>query len=271
MGRFLRSELRLVFGRRRNQMAYLALAVVPVVIAAAIRWSTRNQRSGGGGPDFFSSVTSNGIFVGFVGLAVEITLFLPMVVSMLAGDAVAGEAHGGTLRYLLTVPVSRLRLLQVKYAAIVIGAVAAALLVAIAGAVAGSVLFGTGAVTTLSGTQIGLGSGLWRLFLSALYVAAGLASLGAVGLFISTLTEQPIAAMVATVAFPTVQWILDSIPQLAFLQPWLLVHRWTAFADLMRDPPFYDVIWAGLGVDLAYAVVFLFAAWARFAGKDISS
>lgn len=271
--RFLGAELGLLFGRRRNQVAFAALAAIPTLIGLAIYWDTRGQRGDGpqGGPDFFSSITSNGLFVGFAGLTVEIGLFLPLVVAMFAGDAIAGEAHGGTLRYLLTVPVGRVRLLATKYLAIVIGAVAAATIVAVAGAIVGAVLFGTGPVTTLSGTQISLLEGVGRLLLSALYVAAGLAALGAVGLFLSTLTEQPIAAMVATVAFSTVSFILDSIPQLDFLGPWLLTHRWLAFADLLRAPPQWDGIYAGLGVDAAYAAVFLLCAWARFAGKDVTS
>lgn len=271
---FFASELRLVLGRRRNQAGLLVLAAVPILIAVAIRLENGPSEEGGpggGGPDFFSAITSNGLFVGFAALTVEMGLFLPLAVAMLCGDAVAGEAHGGTLRYLLTVPVGRVRLLAIKYAAIVAGAMIGAFLVAGTGAVIGSLLFGTGPVTTLSGSQLPLAGALGRLALSALIVAAGLAALGAVGLFFSTLTEQPIAAVVATVGFSTISWILDSIPQLDFLHPWLLVHRWPAFADLLRDPPLLDQIFIGLAVNAAYAVVFLLAAWARFAGKDITS
>jgi len=46
-----------------------------------------------------------------------IPLFLPMAVAVVAGDAVSGEANTGTLRYLLTVPVGRTRLLAVKFVA----------------------------------------------------------------------------------------------------------------------------------------------------------
>lgn len=271
MASFFGSELRLLLGRRRNQVAYLGLAAIPVIIACAIRWSNGPRHEDGDRGDIFSQITSNGLFVGFAGLTVEIGFFLPMVIAMLCGDAIAGEAHGGTLRYLLTVPISRVRLLLAKYAALVVGCLLAALTVAAAGVLAGAVLFGLGPMTTLSGVQIPLAEGVWRLALSAGYVAVGLAALAAIGLFISTLTEQPIAAMVATVACSTVMWILDSVPQLDFLHPWLLVHRWTAFTDLLREPPQWDVVAAGLGVDLAYGVVFALAAWARFAGKDITS
>lgn len=269
---FFVSELRLVLGRRRNQAGLLVLAAVPVLIAVAIRLNNGPRHGGdGGGPNFFSAITGNGLFVGFAALTVELGLFLPLAIAMLSGDAIAGEANGGTLRYLLTVPVGRVRLLAVKYAGIVSGALIGAFLVAGTGGLVGSLVFGTGPVTTLSGTQLTLAEAVGRLAVSALYAAAGLAALGAVGLFISTLTEQPIAAMVATVGFSTISWILDSIPQLDAIHPWLLVHRWLTFSDLLRDPPMLDNLMAGLGVDLAYTVVFLLAAWARFAGKDVTS
>ena len=66
-------------------------------------------------------------------------------------------------------------------------------------------------------------------------------------------------------------WILDGIPQLEWLRPYLLVDYWPAFADLFREPMFLEQIGRGLLVALAYAVVFLSLAWARFGQKDITS
>src|SRR5690349_23458871 len=115
--RFLRSELRLMFGRRRNQAGLLVLAAVPVLIAISVK-STLSQ-PGADAPDFFRSITENGLFVALAALTIELGLFLPLAVSVVAGDSVAGEANLGTLRYLLVTPVTRLRLLLVKYAGIV--------------------------------------------------------------------------------------------------------------------------------------------------------
>jgi ABC-2 type transport system permease protein len=92
-----------------------------------------------------------------------------------------------------------------------------------------------------------------------------------VGLFISTLTEQPIAATIALMIFTILSWILDAVPQMEWLHPWLIVHEWLSFSDLLRDPPFWDNVLRGLGVDAAYAAVFWLLAWARFSGKDITS
>ena len=265
--RLLRSELGLIGGRRRNQMGLLVLALVPVVLAISVKVSSRST----GGPDFLSSITANGLFVPLAALTVEMGLFLPLAIAMLAGDAVAGEANLGTLRYLLTVPVSRTRLLAVKYASLCIGALWGVATVAVAGALIGIALFGTGPLTTLSGSQLEFPAAVGRLVLVVLYLSAGIAALGAVGLFISTLTEQPIAATIALTIFTILSWILDGVPQLAWLHPWLIVDQWLSFADLLRDPPFWDNVVQGLGVDLAYAVVFWLLAWARFAGKDITS
>jgi ABC-2 type transport system permease protein len=267
--RLLRSELRLIAGRRRNQMGLLVLAAVPVIMAIAVKVSSAPRP--GRGPDFLSSITANGLFVPLAALGVEIGLFLPLAVAMLAGDSVAGEANLGTLRYLLTVPVGRTRLLATKYVSLVIGALWGVAMVAVPGAIIGIALFGTGPLVTLSGSSIPFWTAVGRLVLVSLYLAAGLAALAAIGLFISTLTEQPLAATVALMIVTILMWIADAVPQLDWLHPWLLVDRWTAFADLLRDPPFLDGVRQGLLVDLGYAVVFWLLAWARFGGKDITS
>jgi ABC-2 type transport system permease protein len=266
--RFLRSELKIIFGRRRNIAGLGVLAVVPVILAVSVRVSAPGQ---GGGPDFISSITGNGLFVAFGALALELPLFLPLAVSAISGDSVAGEANLGTLRYLLAIPAGRVRLLVIKCAAIVIFALAATLLVALVGSIMGLALFGGGDMTLLSGTQTSLADGAWRLVLSSLYLAAQFAALGAIGLFVSTLTEQPIGATIAIVLVNVMMFILDSISQLDWLHPWLLTHWWTAFGDLLRDPMATESIQRGLLTASVYAGVFWLAAWARLSTKDISS
>jgi ABC-2 type transport system permease protein len=267
--RFFLSELRLMMGRRRNQAGLVVLAAVPVLIAISVK-STLSQ-PGQDAPDFFRSITENGLFVALAALTIELGLFLPLAVSVVAGDSVAGEANIGTLRYLLAVPVTRLRLLLVKYAAIVVGAFLATYVVAFVGGTLGVILFGGGPMTLLSGTQISFAAGMFRVLLAASYLACGLAALGAVGLFCSTLTEQPIAATIATVALSTTSFILDSIPQVGWLHPYLLTHHWLDFGDLFRDPIAWNNVVAGLALAASYAVVFFAAAWARLTTKDVTS
>ena len=147
----------------------------------------------------------------------------------------------------------------------------ATVLVAGVGTIMGLALFGGGDMTLLSGSRTSMADGLWRLLLSVLYLTVQLSALGAIGLFISTLTEQPIGATIAVVLVNVMMFILDSIAQLEWLHPWLLTHWWTAIGDFLRDPVFYDNIERGLLTAAVYAGVFWLLAWARFAGKDITS
>lgn len=266
--RFLRSELGIIFGRRRNLAGIGVLAVVPVVLAIAVKVSAP---SSGGGPDFIGAITGNGLFVAFAALTLEIPIFLPLAVGVIAGDSVAGEANIGTLRYLLTIPAGRTRLLAVKFAAIALSALVAVLVVAGVGTVMGLALFGGGDMTLLSGTQTSMADGLGRLLLTCLYLTVQLSALGAIGLFISTLTEQPIGATVAVVLVNVMMFVLDQISQLAWLHPWLLTHWWTSFGNLLRDPVALEDITRGLLTAAVYAAVFWLAAWARFSGKDVTS
>jgi ABC-2 type transport system permease protein len=266
--RFLRSELALIFGRRRNQAGMGILAAVPVIIAIAVKVSTPRP---GRGPDFFASITSNGLFVALAALTIELALFLPLAVGAIAGDSIAGEANIGTLRYLLTVPVGRTRLLAVKFAAIAIFSMAATMWVSLVGAVAGLALFGGGEMTLVSGTQIGMGQAVLRVLMATIYLGLCFASLGAIGLFISTLTEQPIAATISVVVINVMSFILDSIPQLSWLHEWLPTHWWLSFGDLLRDPVAWSDVTRGLLTAAGYALVFWLAAWARFSSKDVTS
>lgn len=272
--RFVRSELGMVFRRRRNVALLVVLACVPILIAVAIKIS--GGPTGGGGDNgpagsLFSSVTENGIFVAFSALFVVMPFFLPMAVSVVSGDSVSGEANTGTLRYLLAVPVGRSRLLAVKYAGILAWCAACSAVIAVVGVLIGLILFGGGDVTLLSGTSVSFASGLGRLAIVAAYVAASIAAVGAIGLFVSTLTEVPIAAMATTLGLTITSQVLDAVPQISAVHPWLLSHYWQQFIDVLRDPMALDKVGHGLLASATYAILFLSLAWARFNNKDVSS
>ena len=94
--------------------------------------------------------------------------------------------------------------------------------------------------------------------------------MSALGLFVSTLTNSGISAMATTVGLLITVQIIDQIPQLHAIQPYLFPHYWLSFADLMRDPVYWDDVQRNLGLQALYAAVFGSAAWARFTANDIS-
>lgn len=268
--RLLRSELRLVFGRRRNQVLLVALGLIPVVVGLAVRLSSDGPESGEG-PPFLSQVSSNGLFLVFTSLVVCLPLFLPLAVGIVSGDAVAGEASTGTLRYLLTVPVSRARLLLVKGAGAMAFAAAAVLSVSLVGLLVGALLFGLGNVTLLSGDTVGLAEGLMRALGVAGYVTLSLTGLVAVGLLISTLTEVPVGAMATTIVVAVTSSVLDALPQLSAIHAGLLTHHWLDFGELLRADVDLASLGSGLLVQVAWVAVAAALAWSRFTTADVTA
>lgn len=264
------SELRVMFTRRRTWAMLAAIALIPILLAIAVAL-TSERLAPGEGPPFLSQVTQNGLFTGFTAMLLALPLFLPLTVSVVAGDTIAGEASLGTLRYLLIAPVGRLRLLIVKYLGTLVFVLAATFTLMIAGAAIGAILFPVGPVTLLSGDVIHIPEALGRMSLVAVYTTISMMGMLAIGLFISTLTTVPVGAMTAVLITSGVSQILDNLPQVAFLHEWLFTHYWLNFADLLRQPIELSSINSNLLLQLGYVAVFGALAFARFGNKDVLS
>lgn len=266
----LGSEISVLFRRRRTWAMLVAVALIPVLLALAVRLSSATL-SPGQGPPFLDRVTQNGLFVGFAAMVVAIPLFLPLTIGVVAGDTIAGEAGLGTLRYLLVAPAGRVRLLVVKYTAAALFCLAATLTLTLSGALIGAALFPVGPVTLLSGDSISVTESLFRSLLVAAYVTVSLLGLSMIGLFISTLTDVPVGAMAATIVVSVVAQILGALPQLAWLHPWLFSHYWLGFADLLRQPMDLGSFGQNAIVQLCYVAVFGALSYSRFVTKDVLS
>ncbi|MDC7120136.1 ABC transporter permease [Cellulomonas fimi] len=269
-GRLLRSELRLVLGRRRNLVLLTGLGAVPLLLGLVV-FFTRDTAMAGEGPGFIGRVTENGLFLVVASVFVCLPFLLPLTVGIASGDAIAGEASTGTLRYLLVTPVGRSRLLVVKAIGALAFVAAAVLAIAVVGLVAGALLFGLRDVVLLSGDTVPLAAGALRVAGIVAFVGLSMTGLVAVGLFFSTLTEVPVGAMAATVVVAIVSGVLDTLPALDAIRPGLLTHHWLDFAELLRISPDWGVVLGGLGVQAAWVAVFASLAWARFTTADVSS
>jgi len=271
--RLFSAELRLVFGRKRNMLLLAVTVVFPVVIGIALRVAAPHPQGGGNGPGvaFFNQLAGNGVFLAFIALSTLLILVLPVVVSVVAGDSVAGEAGYGTLRYLLAVPAGRTRLLAVKFATIVAFGLTATVVVSGVSLAAGAALFPVGPVTLLSGTTVPLADGLLRVLFVTLYVAAAMAALGAIGLAVSTMTEHAIGAIAAIMILVVTSEVVDNVPQLAAIGPYLPTHWWLSFDSILRAPVDTSTLLKGLLSFGVYVVLFGSFAWARFTAADVTS
>lgn len=268
-GSLLANELRTMFRRNRNLVLLGALAVIPIGLGIAVKVGTHQHGQGGGG--FIDQVSNNGLFLVFAALSLTLPVFLPMALGVVSGDSISGEAAQGTLRYLLVAPVGRVRLLAVKGFALAVFCLVSTAVVAIAALLTGLALFPAGQVTLLSGDSIGMGAALVKAVWVTLLVAASLLGVAAIGLFVSTLTDTPVAAMAVATGVTIVCGILGVIPQLSAIQPWLYTYQWSSYADLLRDPIYLANIERNLLIQLGYVVVFAAAAWARLTTRDVTS
>jgi len=275
--RFFANELRTTFFRRRNQLLLAVAALFPLLIGIGLKAAAPHGGGGGGsgpgagGAAFFNQLAGNGVFLAFIALSLLLILVLPVVVAVVSGDSIAGEAGYGTLRYLLAVPAGRTRLLVVKYATIVVWCVAAVFIVAAVALIVGAILFPIGPVTLLSGDTVSVGAGLVRVLWVTLYLCAAMAAIGAIGLAISTFTEHSIGAIAGLMILIVASEVVDNIPQFASVAPYLPTHWWNSFDSLLRTPIDTTTLWHGLLSFAVYAVLFFLIAWARFTSSDVTS
>jgi ABC-2 type transport system permease protein len=197
--------------------------------------------------------------------------FLPIAVAVVAGEAVAGEAATGTLRYLLVRPVSRSWLLFCKLVTVIVFVLMTVLIVAGVGYVAGRILFGVAPVTSVSGSTLTTTEIFVRTALTIAYIAVSMLGLAAIAVFASTRTDSPLAAALAALATFVTSQVLDLIDATRAIRPYLPTHYWLSFIDLFRDPILWHDVLRGFSLQAVYIVIFLGAAWAGFSTKDIKS
>ena len=263
-------ELRRLLTRPRTWTSIGLLVLLPTIVACFLAFSDVAPRPGTG-PAFLSAVLSNGALFPAAALALVLPLFLPVAVAVVAGEAVAGEAQAGTLRYLLARPVGRTRFLVAKLTSVVVYTLLAVTVVAAVSYVVGTQLFGSAPLPSTSGTTLSSGDATWRTVLAVLYVGWSMLGVAAVALFLSTLTDSPLAAALGAVALLVVSGVLVGLDAAASVQPYLPTRYWLSFVDLFRDPVLTRDLLRGVGLQAVYVVVFLGAAWANFTTKDITS
>ena len=270
-------ELSKMFRRPRTWTTIAVLNALPVLVAVLLRLTDLAPRPGEG-PPFLSAVLTNGALFPLAALAIVLPLFLPIAVAVVSGDAVAGEAQAGTLRYLLARPAGRTRLLVAKLVAVLAFVVVTVVVVAAVGYVVGTLLFdaqpaaGTSVSgTSVSGTSLTQEELVGRTLLAIGYVAVSMLGVAAFGLFFSTLTDSPLAAALGALAVLVTSSLLFTLDAASPIAPYLPTRYWLAFVDLFRDPILWRDIVRGIALQGVYVAVLLAAAWANFTTKDVTS
>jgi ABC-2 type transport system permease protein len=276
----IRVELAKLFRRPRTYVITGLLCGLPLIVAIFLA-TTKIPPPPGQGGAFLSAVLSNGALYPAAAMALVLPVFLPVSVAVLAGDAVAGEASAGTLRYLLIRPVSRTRLLVAKLLSLVTFVLFAILAVLVTAYVTGTLLFGETTssagvalpadVTSLSGVTITPFGLLLRLLGTVAYIVVSMLGVAAIALFLSTVTDSALGAAMGALAVLVTSQVLVTLDAAAAIRPYLPTRYWLAWIDFFREPILWRDIERGAGIQLVYLVVLLGAAWANFLTKDVAN
>jgi ABC-2 type transport system permease protein len=263
----IRVELVKLVRRPRSWVSIALLCGLPVLVAVFVA-VTHLAPPPGQGPALLSAVLSSGSLYPAAALAIVLPIFLPVAVAVVAGDSIAGEAGSGTLRYLLARPVGRTRLLAAKLVTLVVYTLAAVVLVALTAYLTGILLFGSQPVAATPGgltTSNIAATSLSGTGLSPAEIA--LRTLGAVSFIAVSMLGAALGALAALITSE----VLVTLSAASAVNPYLPTRYWLAWIDFFRDPIVWRNIERGYAVQGAYVLVFLGAAWAHFATKDITS
>jgi ABC-2 type transport system permease protein len=274
----VRVELVRQLRRRRTLVAFVLVAALPLIVVAAVKLGPQSSSNGGGGGGF------GGGNLDLVGLAttgawnftVTMLLFatgllLVVLAALFLGDTVASEASWSTLRYLLTAPVPRRRLLATKAVVGLLLTAGVLLALVVVSFVVGWLAFGSAGLTSPTGGSFDTGESLQRVAIVSAYIGIGLLIPAGVAFLMSVLTDVPLGAVGSAVMIVIVSSILDRLEPLGDLRQLLPSHYTNAWVDALGA----EVTWGQMVIGASYAcVVFglmVLIAVLRFERKDITS
>jgi ABC-2 type transport system permease protein len=293
-------ELFKLVRRPRTWLTIGMICALPLLAAIFIA-VTHIAPAPGSGSAFLSAVLNEGQLYPAAALALVLPVFLPVSVAVMAGDSIAGEASAGTLRYLLARPVGRTRLLVAKLVSVTVFTLITVIAVAVTAYATGVLILGpsraaavgfapgtsgsigTGAggaptaglqsgasITSLSGAPLTFLELIERILGAMAFITVSMLGVAAIALFLSTLTDSALGAALGALAVLVASEVLVTLGAATAVQPYLPTRYWLAWIDFFRQPIFWPDIQRGFAIQAVYVVVFLAAAWANFATKDIT-
>lgn len=272
-------ELYKIFRRPRTYIAFATVTAFTSLIQLALY--TNGQEF----MDFFLAGVSsqfelggnlmNGYLVTYVILGMLI-MQIPLLVALVSGDAIAGEAGAGTLRLLLTKPISRAKIILAKYAASVVYCVLLLAWLALSTLGISVLIFGTGDLAIGKSDQVIVllrDDIVWRYCCSFGFAALAMAAVSALALFLSVMADNSIGPIVGTMGVVIVFTIVTNLDVSLFnaIKPFLFTSHMLGWKGFFSDPVPVAALTKSVVVLLAYIAGFLGLTIYLFNRKDIQT
>jgi ABC-2 type transport system permease protein len=262
----LKWELRKLVWQKRTYLGFGAAVLVPLAFVLALTFKSGSPNDVALG----RYVRESGLATPFVVLEFLSIWGLPLITALVAGDIVAAESHNGTLKTILTRSRDRGQIFAAKVLATI--TYTSTVLVAMAGValLAASIEWGFKPLTSLSGTQVSALHGLGLLAATLGVYLLPLLGIAAFGIFLSTVTRNSAAAVVATLMYALLMQLLGALPGTEAIRPYLLGEQFVAWHGFLRVPIDWGPIVRDVWVCTVYILIPLAAAYLVFLRRDVA-
>jgi ABC-2 type transport system permease protein len=273
----LKIELYKIFKKPRTYIAFAAIAAIVVLIQLALYadgaiYLEFVMRSINESFQLEGKLL-NGYFVCYTILQ-TLLVHVPLLIALIAGDAVAGEAAMGTLRLLVAKPVSRTTLLLAKFGATVVYTLALLLFMALLSLFGSMLLFGTGDMMVFKSSVFLILEGsdvLWRYVGAFGFAALAMTTVAALAFLLSVFAENSIGPIIATMSVVILFTILTTmdIPFFNVLKPYLFTNHMLNWKGFFEKPVDKSEVVKSAAVLAAHILLFVSLATYIFRKKDI--
>ncbi|MBL7763372.1 MAG: ABC transporter permease subunit [Chitinophagaceae bacterium] len=279
MWKLLKIELFKIFRRPRTYIAFAAIAAIIFLIQLAF-YSDGEAFLQFGMQSLKETFDINGkILSGYMVCFIilqTLLIHVPLLIALVAGDTIAGEANMGTLRLLVTKPISRSQFMWTKFTATVIYTLLLLIFMAVLSLVVSIAVFGTSDLIIMKSDMVVIldnGDILWRYFAAFGFAAVAMITVASLAFLLSVFAENSIGPIVATMSIVILFTILTTmdIPLFNALKPFLFTNHMLNWKGFFEDPVNYKEIFKSLFVLVGHIIVFVFLAIVIFKKKDILS
>jgi ABC-2 type transport system permease protein len=279
MIRLLRIELYKIFKRPRTYISFGIVTAITFVVQLAMLTDGKTfmgfAMQGINEQFDIQGKILNGYVVTYIILQ-SLLLQIPLLVALVAGDSLAGEANLGTLRLLLTKPITRPKLVLIKFAASFIYTVLLIIWLAIVALFLSLLLFGQGDMLNLKSEtfiMILQNDVMWRYAAAFGFAVLAMTTIASLALLLSAFADNSIGPIISTMGIVVVLTILSNleIPLFNLIKPYLFTTHMIGWKGFFDEPVPYKVIGRSATVLVCYTVGFLAAAVFYFNRKDIQS
>jgi ABC-2 type transport system permease protein len=271
-------ELLKLFARKRTWIGFGAFIAIELLflmlnqMPMASRWLKKSMTPYGlDFSHFFSGLT-------LAHLMITSTIFLlgSLYLALVCGDMVAKEVEDGTMRMVLSRPVSRFRVLLLKYLACVIYTWALTLFIIATSLLIGIADRGVGGLIVVSPMDhvfgfFEAGPALQRFALGTGILCLVMLTISTLGFMFSCFNMKPATATILTLSVYLIDFILHSVPQFQDLRGYFLAHHMSIWTQCFQQ----QLPWGTIGRSMLYLglfdLLFLSAGAAYFFRRDFKS